>query len=333
MNARLYDPTLARMLAPDNVLGDPTNTQSYNKYSYVINNPLKYTDPSGNNWVEGVVKLAVHIGISWGSKALVGGGGGVNVSYFGTSGGSFGAILTSNMLNPAFIAANVVSGTSSSLMQANAANQAKSASESMSTPKPKPVAKTAERMLTFNIYRQDSYLEFYYKTGLHAFWPWNQTDDSPIWHQYCNSFNAKPVAVIQVPVVVNFQTGKVDHNGVQITKMRKSGFGKPIVNIVQTTSGNEFSFDLDGTSSGTTTLGGGGAAGPVEGAFGHENSISTGGAATIKVSYRFNKTGFGTQTGTVNVGNTLDGINDDDYNYKVEIDDSAFIRSPTIIIP
>ncbi len=56
MNARLYDPTLARMLSSDNVLSDPTNTQSYNRYSYVINNPLKYTDPSGNNPILNGVK-------------------------------------------------------------------------------------------------------------------------------------------------------------------------------------------------------------------------------------------------------------------------------------
>jgi hypothetical protein len=49
MNARLYDPTLARMLSPDNLVGDPTNSQAYNRYSYVWNNPLKYTDPTGND--------------------------------------------------------------------------------------------------------------------------------------------------------------------------------------------------------------------------------------------------------------------------------------------
>lgn len=47
MNGRLYDPYLGRMLSPDNYVQDATSTQNYNRYSYALNNPLKYTDPSG----------------------------------------------------------------------------------------------------------------------------------------------------------------------------------------------------------------------------------------------------------------------------------------------
>jgi RHS repeat-associated protein len=47
MNARLYDPVLGRMLSPDNFVGD-AGTQGFNRYSYANNNPLSYTDPSGN---------------------------------------------------------------------------------------------------------------------------------------------------------------------------------------------------------------------------------------------------------------------------------------------
>jgi len=47
MNGRIYDPTLGRMLQADPFIQFPTNTQSYNRYSYVLNNPLGYTDPSG----------------------------------------------------------------------------------------------------------------------------------------------------------------------------------------------------------------------------------------------------------------------------------------------
>ena len=47
MNGRLYDPKLHRFLQPDNYVQDPSNTQNYNRYGYCINNPLKYTDPSG----------------------------------------------------------------------------------------------------------------------------------------------------------------------------------------------------------------------------------------------------------------------------------------------
>lgn len=47
MNGRLYDPMLGRFFSPDNYVQFPGFTQSYNRYSYCLNNPLKYTDPSG----------------------------------------------------------------------------------------------------------------------------------------------------------------------------------------------------------------------------------------------------------------------------------------------
>jgi len=53
MNARLYAPILHRFLQVDNYIQDPTNTQNYNQYGYVLNNPLKYTDPSGNAFGDG----------------------------------------------------------------------------------------------------------------------------------------------------------------------------------------------------------------------------------------------------------------------------------------
>jgi RHS repeat-associated protein len=47
MNGRIYDPKLHRFLQPDNNIQDPSNTQNFNRYGYCYNNPLKYTDPSG----------------------------------------------------------------------------------------------------------------------------------------------------------------------------------------------------------------------------------------------------------------------------------------------
>ena len=47
MNGRVYDPALARFLSPDPFIQNPNSAQSYNRYSYCSNNPLKYTDPSG----------------------------------------------------------------------------------------------------------------------------------------------------------------------------------------------------------------------------------------------------------------------------------------------
>ena len=47
MNGRVYDPTLGRFLSADPFVQQPKNLQSLNRYSYVLNNPLSYTDPSG----------------------------------------------------------------------------------------------------------------------------------------------------------------------------------------------------------------------------------------------------------------------------------------------
>lgn len=51
MNGRVYDPILSMMLSPDNYIQNPDFSQNFNRYSYCFNNPLSYSDPSGE-WVE-----------------------------------------------------------------------------------------------------------------------------------------------------------------------------------------------------------------------------------------------------------------------------------------
>ena len=46
-----YDPALGRFLSPDPVVQAPDDTQSFNRYSYCLNNPLRYTDPTGLKWL------------------------------------------------------------------------------------------------------------------------------------------------------------------------------------------------------------------------------------------------------------------------------------------
>ena len=62
MNGRLYDAKLHRFLQPDNFVQEPYNTQNYNRYGYVLNNPLKYTDVTGELWGMGELASAVVIG-------------------------------------------------------------------------------------------------------------------------------------------------------------------------------------------------------------------------------------------------------------------------------
>ncbi|SAL52446.1 RHS repeat-associated core domain-containing protein [Caballeronia concitans] len=49
MKGRFYDPVLGRFLTPDPFTPRPLNPQSWNRYAYVLNNPLTLRDPSGFN--------------------------------------------------------------------------------------------------------------------------------------------------------------------------------------------------------------------------------------------------------------------------------------------
>ena len=51
-NARYYDPALGRFTSADTLIPEPGNPQSWDRYAYVENNPLRYTDPSGHFCVE-----------------------------------------------------------------------------------------------------------------------------------------------------------------------------------------------------------------------------------------------------------------------------------------
>jgi RHS repeat-associated protein len=50
-NARYYDAKIGRFISADTIVPDPVNPQALNRYSYCLNNPLKFTDPTGHyNW-------------------------------------------------------------------------------------------------------------------------------------------------------------------------------------------------------------------------------------------------------------------------------------------
>ncbi|NMB65758.1 MAG: hypothetical protein GYA16_12915, partial [Spirochaetes bacterium] len=74
MNGRLYDPLVARFLSPDNYVQAPDFTQNFNRYTYCLNNPLKYTDPSGEIFVIDDILIAAAIGAI------------INVTFQGLSG-------------------------------------------------------------------------------------------------------------------------------------------------------------------------------------------------------------------------------------------------------
>ncbi|MDP2323384.1 MAG: RHS repeat-associated core domain-containing protein, partial [Gammaproteobacteria bacterium] len=49
MNGRIYDPLIGRFMSADPYVQAPTNLKTFNRYSYVWNNPLRFYDPEGFN--------------------------------------------------------------------------------------------------------------------------------------------------------------------------------------------------------------------------------------------------------------------------------------------
>lgn len=55
MNGRVYDPIMAQFLSPDPFIQAPGNWYNYNRYGYCYNNPLIYTDPDGEFFIEAMI--------------------------------------------------------------------------------------------------------------------------------------------------------------------------------------------------------------------------------------------------------------------------------------
>jgi len=66
--ARMYSPTLGRFIQPDSIVPGAANPQAWNRYSYTLNNPIRYNDPTGH-WCVGPVGIvcvtAVVIAVSF----------------------------------------------------------------------------------------------------------------------------------------------------------------------------------------------------------------------------------------------------------------------------
>jgi RHS repeat-associated protein len=111
MNGRLYDPVMGRFVSADPTVQAPDNLQSFNRYSYVLNNPLFYTDPSGY-WsfnfmgikASGDNRVAIAV-----VAAVITGGMAAN-AYLASAGVTASAAATAGYASTAAMAAATTSG-------------------------------------------------------------------------------------------------------------------------------------------------------------------------------------------------------------------------------
>ena len=119
----MYDPVLGRFLSPDNYVQAADFSQSFNRYSYCINNPLKFTDPDGNNpliiaglivgGITGIINLAAHwdqVDNFWDGAAAFGIGFGAGFLGTVSGGTAFAAAGGTAVGGGGFIAGMVGSG-------------------------------------------------------------------------------------------------------------------------------------------------------------------------------------------------------------------------------
>lgn len=100
MNGRIYDPSIGRMLQADPLAG-PGN-QSLNRYSYVVNNPLALTDPTGYSWWGDALRIAAVVVISyytagWGATLWAEESYASALAVVGAGGFAAGAVQTGNL--------------------------------------------------------------------------------------------------------------------------------------------------------------------------------------------------------------------------------------------
>jgi hypothetical protein len=72
MNGRIYDPVVARFMTPDPNLQDPFNLQAYNRYSYALNNPLMFIDPTGYFSIGSIFKAVAAVFVAVFVPAIAG---------------------------------------------------------------------------------------------------------------------------------------------------------------------------------------------------------------------------------------------------------------------
>jgi RHS repeat-associated protein len=94
MNGRVYEANLGRLTSADPNVFAPAASQAFNRYGYVLNNPLSLTDPTGFDFVDpnpfGSGGDVIHDFTGNGGGIVVGGGGSdLGSPFIGSGGGGF----------------------------------------------------------------------------------------------------------------------------------------------------------------------------------------------------------------------------------------------------
>jgi RHS repeat-associated protein len=90
--ARYYDVNIGRFISPDSIVPDPYNPQSLNRYSYCLNKPLRFIDPSGHSPTDEIYRRIWEGGGGGGGGEGGDGGGGLIISI--EEDGEFSDVLT-----------------------------------------------------------------------------------------------------------------------------------------------------------------------------------------------------------------------------------------------
>jgi RHS repeat-associated protein len=118
--ARLYDPLLGRFISPDRLVPDPGNPQALNRYAYCLNNPLIYTDPSGE-FIESIIAAIVSIVTSEAfltAAAYVVGGAALGAATSAATGGNiWQGALTGAISGAIFFGAGEIIGAAANVGQ------------------------------------------------------------------------------------------------------------------------------------------------------------------------------------------------------------------------
>jgi len=97
-NARYYDPLAGRFIQPDTIVPAPGNPQALNRYSYVLNNPVRYTDPTGH-FVDQDISMLCSLCRTWED---------VRAYYLRQYGAELGEMAYSLLKNPAVSFASIM---------------------------------------------------------------------------------------------------------------------------------------------------------------------------------------------------------------------------------